>query len=255
MSYHNPDKRLGQHYLKDHNIARKIVSSLSGSCPYVLEIGAGYGILTRYIIQQVPFMKVIEIDNEAVEHLKSLFLESPDHIIQADFLEFDIGGLFDGEFAVIGNFPYNISSQIFFKILDQRRVVREVVCMVQKEVAERIASKPGTKKYGILSVLLQRYYMVEYLFTVNENVFNPPPKVKSAVIRLTRLNESQVEPDYTFYKLLIKTAFNQRRKVLRNSLKSLESSPAVPEKYANMRPEDLSPADFVELAELLSAPV
>ena len=219
-------KSLGQHFLTDQDIARRIVDALQGSP--VLEVGPGMGVLTQYLLKQPSVilsvaknLKAIEIDKESVAYLKKHFPELGDGLIEGDFLKMDLQGLFPGQFSIIGNFPYNISSQIFFKIIDNRDLVPEVVCMIQKEVAERIAEKPGTKTYGILSVFLQAWYDIEYLFTVGSGAFNPPPKVQSAVIRLTRNSRTELGCDEKLFKAVVKTAFGQRRKTLRNSLKPL----------------------------------
>ncbi|MBO5634226.1 MAG: ribosomal RNA small subunit methyltransferase A [Bacteroidales bacterium] len=227
-------KSLGQHFLTDQDIARRIVDALQGTP--ALEVGPGMGVLTKYLIPQLagqalevteqsptvsPRLKAIEIDKESVAYLKKHFPELGEGLIEGDFLKMDLQGLFPGQFSIIGNFPYNISSQIFFKIIDNRDLVPEVVCMIQKEVAERIAEKPGTKTYGILSVFLQAWYDIEYLFTVGSGAFNPPPKVQSAVIRLTRNSRTELGCDEKLFKAVVKTAFGQRRKTLRNSLKPL----------------------------------
>ncbi|PIY03029.1 MAG: ribosomal RNA small subunit methyltransferase A, partial [Bacteroidetes bacterium CG_4_10_14_3_um_filter_31_20] len=206
MNYVRPKKSLGQHFLTDTNIARKIVNSLT-TCSNVLEIGPGKGVLTKIIIEKnIENFKVIEIDSESVEYLKSNINLKPEQIIFADFLKTDIKSIFENKFSIIGNFPYNIGSQIFFKVLQNHEQVVEVVCMLQKEVAQRIATKSGSKVYGILSVLLQTFYNIEYLFTVNEKVFNPPPKVKSAVIRLTRNNRQKLECDENLFFNVVKTS-------------------------------------------------
>jgi 16S rRNA (adenine1518-N6/adenine1519-N6)-dimethyltransferase len=215
-------KHLGQHFLMDDNIAAKIVASLKENAN-VLEIGPGTGILTKHLIQIKDInLKLIEIDRESVEFLSQHFPELNSNIISADFLHYDLKSLFDSNFSIIGNFPYNISTQILFKVLDYRDMVNEVVGMFQKEVAVRIASGPETKDYGILSVLLKAFYNTEYLFTVNENVFNPPPKVKSAVIRVTRNDVNKLDCDEKLFFTVVKAAFNQRRKTLRNALSSLQ---------------------------------
>ena len=245
MSFVRPKKNLGQHFLTDLNIARKIVDSLGKEVPDILEIGPGMGVLTQFLIQR-PELKihVIEIDRESVEYLQQNFSEL-EHIWSEDFLKYDISGRFKQSFSIIGNFPYNISSQIFFKVLELRNRVPEVVGMVQKEVAERIAAKHGNKKYGILSVLLQTFYDIEYLFTVSEGVFNPPPKVKSAVIRLKRNDVKKLQCNEVLFVKVVKAAFNLRRKMLRNSLKEICNS--LPEKYAEKRPEQLSVEAFIDL--------
>ena len=244
-----PKKALGQHFLVDLNIARKIVDALSTDHDVVIEVGAGMGVLTQYLIEnQLEKLQVVEIDKESVEFLKKKFPELEGHLVLGDFLKYDMTG---NDLAVIGNFPYNISSQIFFQILKYRNNVSECVGMIQKEVAERIASKPGSKTYGILSVLLQAWYDIEYLFTVHENVFNPPPKVKSAVIRLKRNNVKELGCDEKLFVTVVKQAFNQRRKTLRNSLRSLIPAEIIDNEIFNKRPEQLSVQEFVALTRLL----
>jgi len=214
-----PKKHLGQHFLKDKNIALKIISSLSPDIQNLLEIGPGTGILTGILIEENHRnLKVIEIDRESIAYLKETYPELSDNIVSGDFLKYKLENIFRNNFSVIGNFPYNISTQILFKVLEYRNQVDEVVGMFQKEVAERIASPHGNKKYGILSVLIQAFYSIEYLFTVNEQVFYPPPKVKSAVIRLKRNDTKQLDCDEKLFFDLVKAGFNQRRKTLRNSL-------------------------------------
>jgi len=245
MSFVRPKKNLGQHFLTDQNIARKIVDSLGANVSDVLEIGPGMGVLTQYLLQRPELnVHVVEIDRESVEYLKHNFSELKD-IWSEDFLKSDISSKFAGKFSVIGNFPYNISSQIFFKVLEMRNRVPEVVGMVQKEVAERIASKHGTKVYGITSVLIQAFFDIEYLFTVSEGVFNPPPKVKSAVIRLSRNSVMELPCNEVFFVKVVKAAFNLRRKMLRNSLKEICTN--LPEEYAEKRPEQLSVDEFLDL--------
>ena len=247
-----PKKALGQHFLVDRNIARKIVEALSCEHEAVIEVGAGMGVLTRYLIDnQLDKLQVVEIDSESVKFLENNFPELRGHLVLGDFLKYDISQLSD-DVAVIGNFPYNISSQIFFQILKYRNSVRECVGMIQKEVAERIAACPGSKTYGILSVLLQAWYDIEYLFTVNENVFNPPPKVKSAVIRLKRNNVKELDCDEKLFVRVVKQAFNQRRKTLRNSLRTLIPVEIIDNEVFNKRPEQLSVAEFVELVNFIS---
>jgi len=243
-------KHLGQHFLKDENIARKIVSSLQQNSN-VLEIGPGTGVLTKFL-SQIPEINLllVEIDKDSVEYLNTSYPELKEKIIENDFLKMNIETLFDGSFSIIGNFPYNISSQILFKILEHRNKVNEAVGMFQKEVAVRIASKPGTKDYGILSVLLQSFYNIEYLFTVNENVFVPPPKVKSAVIRIVRNNVKTLECDEKLFFAVVKTAFNQRRKMLRNALSSFTfNNNENVLLLMTKRVEQLSVQDFVLLTE------
>jgi 16S rRNA (adenine1518-N6/adenine1519-N6)-dimethyltransferase len=249
MNFVKPKKSLGQHFLTDQNIARKIVDSLDSGIRDVLEIGPGTGVLTQYLLLRPGInLHVIEIDRESVAYLHQNFPQL-ENIWSEDFLKSPLEEKFAGNFSIIGNFPYNISSQIFFKILGIRNRVPQVVGMIQKEVAERIASKHKSKNYGILSVILQAYYDIEYLFTVNENVFFPPPKVKSAVIRLKRNQVEKLPCSDDFFVTVVKTAFNQRRKMMRNSLKSI--CVEIPEVYADKRPEQLSVADFIELTRLI----
>ena len=246
-----PKKALGQHFLVDQDIARKIVSSLSSETSSIVEVGAGMGVLTQYLIQDnLDKLHVVEIDGESIGYLKSAFPELKDRLIFGDFLKTDLAQ-FGNNIGVIGNFPYNISSQIFFHILDYRNAVTEVVGMLQKEVAERISSGPGNKNYGILSVFLQAWYDIEYLFTVNEDVFNPPPKVKSAVVRLKRNNVQTLGCDEKAFAMIVKQSFNQRRKTLRNSLRPLLSPEIIEDEFFNKRPEQLSVAEFVELTKML----
>lgn len=245
MSFVKPKKNLGQHFLTDQNIARKIVDSLGADVPDILEIGPGMGVLTQYLLERPELnVHVIEIDTESVDYLKAKF-PNLNHIWAEDFLKSDIETRFAGPFALIGNFPYNISSQIFFRVLGLRNRIPETVGMVQKEVAERIAAPHGSKVYGILSVLLQAFFDIEYLFTVSEHVFNPAPKVKSAVIRLTRNNVDRLPCDEKLFVQVVKSAFNQRRKMLRNSLRDFCSD--LPLNYAEKRPEQLTVNDFVKL--------
>ncbi|MDR0295186.1 MAG: 16S rRNA (adenine(1518)-N(6)/adenine(1519)-N(6))-dimethyltransferase RsmA [Prevotellaceae bacterium] len=246
-------KGLGQHFLKDKSIAQRIVDSLSGNSLPVLEVGPGMGILTELLLQRNDISTyAVEIDHESITYLRQHFPGLQHRLIEGDFLQMDLNTLFPSPFAVIGNFPYNISSQIFFKILDNREQIPEVVGMIQKEVAERIACPPGSKTYGILSVLLQAYYNIEYLFTVHENVFVPPPKVKSGVIRLIRNEVKSLDCDEVLFRRVVKTTFNQRRKTIRNSLKPLIGDKALPEHpLLAKRPEQLSVAEFVELTRLV----
>jgi len=247
-----PKKHLGQHFLKDLNVARKIADGLTGHGGYtkVLEIGPGTGVLTQFLLASGKWdLSVSEIDREAIAYLKSHFPDlSTDKIIDGDFLKMDIGEFSNDAIAVIGNFPYNISSQIFFKILDYRNIIPEVVGMVQKEVGVRIAEKQGSKDYGILSVLLQAYYDIEYLFTVPPGVFNPPPKVNSGVIRLKRNDRLTLPCDEVLFKKVVKTAFQKRRKTLRNALKEL-TLPAhlLEQDIFSKRAEQLSVEDFFSL--------
>ena len=249
-------KALGQHFLTDQSIAMKIVDSLSRSeIRDVLEIGPGMGVLTQYLLKRDDLeLKLVELDGESVEYLLTHFPGMQGKLYQADYLKLDIHTLFSGQYRVIGNFPYNISSQIFFKILEDKDRVPEVVCMIQKEVAERIAEKPGSKTYGILSVLLQAWYDIDYIISVGSGAFCPPPKVQSAVIRLRRNSRSSLGCDEKLFKTVVKTAFNQRRKTLRNALKpllneSIDSSDPV----FDLRAERLSVEDFVALTNLISA--
>lgn len=241
-------KRLGQHFLKDENIARKIAGSLEAKgYDSVLEIGPGMGILTELLIER-KFLdfRVIEIDIESVKYLKSHF---PDlhKIIEGDFLRLDLDEYFISEMGIIGNFPYNISTQILFRVLKYRQKVIEVTGMFQKEVAERIHAGPGSKTYGILSVLVQAFYNIEYLFTVSENVFSPPPKVKSAVIRLTRNNIKNLDCNEALFFSVVKAAFNQRRKTLRNSIRAVYELKSEDNPVLKLRPEQLSVEEFVGL--------
>jgi 16S rRNA (adenine1518-N6/adenine1519-N6)-dimethyltransferase len=248
--YVRAKKALGQHFLKDQNIARKIVSSLSGSgYSKVLEIGPGMGVLTQFLLENESYQTTtIDIDKESIAYLEENFPKLKGNIIFGDFLKLDTSKLYNEPYAVIGNFPYNISSQIFFRILEQREFVPEVVGMIQKEVAERIAAPHGSKTYGIMSVLLQAFYKIEYLFTVPEHVFAPPPKVKSAVIRLTRNTTKTLDCNEKLFFIVVKTTFNQRRKTIHNSLKSL-SVTATDNEYLTKRPEQLSVADFIKLTQ------
>jgi 16S rRNA (adenine1518-N6/adenine1519-N6)-dimethyltransferase len=244
-------KGLGQHFLEDKTIAAKIVDSLSAETDSVLEIGAGMGVLTQFLLQKENIdLQVVEIDSESVAYLQKQYPALQNRIIAKDFLKLDLSALFPRKFSVIGNFPYNISSQILFKVLDYKDYIPEVVGMFQKEVAVRIASKHGNKDYGILSVLLQAFYAIEYLFTVEAEVFNPPPKVQSAVIRLKRNAVERLDCDEKMFKTVVKTAFNQRRKILRNSLKSIPFAEGfTQEKIFEKRPEQLSVEDFVSLTK------
>lgn len=247
-------KNLGQHFLKDKDIARKIVDSLQAdNVKKVLEIGPGMGVLTEYLLKKEAFVTyAVEIDHESVQYLNDHFPELKDRIFNSDFLRMRLDQLFDEPFAIIGNFPYNISSQIFFRVLEYRDQIPEIVGMLQKEVAERLAAGPGSKTYGILSVFLQAYYNIEYLFTVNEDVFSPPPKVKSGVIRLTRNLKEKLDCDEKQFFGIVKMAFNQRRKTMRNSLKSriinneLKANPIF-----DKRPEQLGVAEFEMLTRLI----
>jgi 16S rRNA (adenine1518-N6/adenine1519-N6)-dimethyltransferase len=244
-------KHLGQHFLTDKNIAAKIVESLQHGKNYkqVLEVGPGMGILSDILLQKAEYeVFLIDIDTESYQYLQKKYPQLGNRLINADFLEMDFAAFFNGPIGIIGNFPYNISSQILFKVLDNRQQVVEVVGMFQKEVAERCSAKPGSKEYGILSVFLQAYYKVEYLFTVKAGVFNPPPKVLSAVIRLTRNAVSQLNCDEKLFWQVVKAGFNQRRKTLRNALSSLiNKEKMTDEPLLDLRAERLSVDDFVKL--------
>ncbi len=270
--YVKAKKELGQHFLKDQEIAARIVQALmekakENGIGSVLEVGPGTGVLTSFLVKEPGIsLKLAEIDNESVRYLRIYYPSLGDSLIEGDFLRMDLSGFFPGQFAVIGNFPYNISSQIFFKVLEYRVRVPLVVGMLQKEVAERLASPPGNKHYGILSVLLQAWYDIEYLFTVGENSFIPPPKVKSAVIRLKANNRKDLGCDQVLFKKVVKATFNQRRKTIRNSMKSLLSSmdatgkayEIVKESNSNLlslRPEQLSVDQFAELTNLIASSV
>jgi 16S rRNA (adenine1518-N6/adenine1519-N6)-dimethyltransferase len=246
-------KHLGQHFLKDQNIAKKIAASLTPLAPKtVLEIGPGMGILTQYLLENKQIeTHVVEIDAESVVYLNTHFEALQGKIIEGDFLRLDLSKYFSKPFAIVGNFPYNISSQILFKIIENRDLVPEMVGMFQKEVAERIASKHGNKSYGILSVLLQAFYDIEYLFTVHEHVFDPPPKVKSGVIRIVRNLTQKLPCNEALFFRVVKTGFNQRRKTLSNSLKSILLNLKPQDDIFRKRPEQLSVHEFVELTNLI----
>tara|TARA_B100000513_G_scaffold108872_1_gene47156 strand:+ start:190 stop:954 length:765 start_codon:yes stop_codon:yes gene_type:complete len=249
MSKVRAKKFLGQHFLKDLGIARDIAHSLSlNNYSNVLEVGPGMGVLTQFLIPLDIKTFVIEIDKESVSYLKKYYPELDNHLIEGDFLKLPLQEIFKEPIAIIGNFPYNISSQILFKAIDHKDLIPEIVGMFQKEVAERVVSPPGSKKYGIISVLLQCYYDVEYLFTVDETVFNPPPKVKSAVIRLRRNERNKLKCDEKKFVQVVKTAFCQRRKTLRNALKSLNLvDENTASQYLSLRAEQLSVEDFMNL--------
>ena len=247
-------KSLGQHFLNDINIAHNIVDALkSGLSEDLIEVGPGTGVLSQILLKRNDFRTLfIEIDHESIDFLTARYPEIKERIVQKDFLKFDISANFNEQVSVIGNFPYNISSQIFFKILEYRWQIPQVVCMIQKEVAERIASPPGNKTYGILSVFLQAFYDIEYLFTVHEHVFNPPPKVKSGVIRLIRNNTDVFPCDEVLFRQVVKTGFNQRRKTLSNSLKSLLNGVRPEDPIFLKRPEQLSVEQFIYLTKIIS---
>lgn len=251
MKQVKPKKFLGQHFLKDLKIAQAIADTVD-STPNIpiLEVGPGMGVLTQYLLPKKRLLKVVELDEESVDYLRKEYPELEDHIIQDDFLKMHLNRTFNEQpFVLTGNYPYNISSQIFFKMLDFKDLVPCCTGMIQKEVAERIAAGPGSKTYGILSILIQAWYNVEYLFTVEPDVFNPPPKVKSAVIRMTRNDVKTLGCDEALFKRIVKTTFNQRRKTLRNSIKPIlgKDSPLTQDELFNKRPEQLSVQQFVEL--------
>jgi 16S rRNA (adenine1518-N6/adenine1519-N6)-dimethyltransferase len=248
-------KSLGQHFLNDLDAAKKIVDGMTGFNNYkhALEIGPGMGVLTQYLLQRTDIeTTVVEIDRDSVAYLLKNFTQlPPEKIIEADFLKLNLSELFQNEnFGIIGNFPYNISSMIFFKVLENKHLVNEVVCMLQKEVAVRIASGPGKKDYGILSVLLQAYYDIEYMFSVGPQAFTPPPKVNSGIIRLTRNKVDDLGCDEKQFFAVVKMGFNQRRKTLRNALRAMQ----IPENpLLDKRAEQLSVADFITLTKLANS--
>lgn len=252
-----PKKALGQHFLTDLNVARRIADTIDGFTDLpIVEVGPGMGVLTQFLVEKGCDLTVVEIDTESVAWLKANMQALDGHILEADFLRLDLGELFNGrKMCVIGNYPYNISSQIFFHILQWRNLVVCCSGMLQKEVAERLAAPPGTKARGILSVLLQAWYDVEYLFTVDEHVFNPPPKVKSGVVKLTRNNVDTLGCDEALFRTVVKTTFGQRRKTLRNSLKGLlpAGAPMPDSPLLALRPEQLSVSQFIELTNLVDA--
>ena len=252
--YVRAKKSLGQHFLKDLKIAERIVESLDTSLTgSVLEIGPGTGVLTQHLvkIEGIEF-KAAEIDTESIEYLQKNYPQIGENLLEGDFLKMDMNKIFKSDFSVIGNFPYNISSQIFFKLIDHKDQVPQIVCMLQKEVAERLASPPGNKSYGILSVLLQAWYNIDYLFTVEPGSFIPPPKVKSAVISLKRNSRESLGCDEVLFKKVVKASFNQRRKAVRNSVKQLLEGRTPPDSYLfGMRPEQLRVEEFVELTNLI----
>ncbi|MDR0976538.1 MAG: 16S rRNA (adenine(1518)-N(6)/adenine(1519)-N(6))-dimethyltransferase RsmA [Prevotellaceae bacterium] len=246
-----PKKFLGQHFLEDLKVAEAIADTVD-ACPElpILEVGPGMGVLTQYLLPKGRLLKVVELDYESVGYLRKAYPALEENIIEDDFLKMHLDRVFDGRpFVLTGNYPYNISSQIFFRMLEYKDLIPCCTGMIQKEVAERIAASPGSKAYGILSVLLQAWYRAEYLFTVEPDVFNPPPKVKSAVIRLTRNETQQLGCDEKLFKLVVKTTFNQRRKTLRNSIKPIvgKECPLTEDAFFNQRPEQLSVQQFVEL--------
>lgn len=253
MSYVRPKKSLGQHFLKDQNIARKIVAALE-KCPRktVLEIGPGTGVLTSLLVNDPELdFYAVEVDPEAYEYLKVEFPKLNEKLLLANFLKIDIQEYIKSPFTIIGNFPYNISSQIFFRVLENRDLVLDVVCMIQKEVADRIKASHGNKTYGILSVFLQAFYDIDYLFTVGPMVFDPPPKVNSAVIHLKRNARKSLGCDEILFFKVVKLGFNQRRKTLRNSLKSILADIPVDNEIFGKRPEQLSVEDFIYLTNVI----
>ncbi len=254
-----PKKNLGQHFLTDLTVAQRIADTVD-ACPTlpILEVGPGMGVLTQYLTKKGREVRVVEIDRESVAYLREHFPLLSEDILGEDFLRMDLDRVFSGRpFVLTGNYPYDISSQIFFKMLDNRCLIPCCTGMIQHEVAQRIASAPGCKAYGILSVMIQTWYDVEYLFTVDETVFNPPPKVKSAVIRMMRNSRTHLGCDEALFRRVVKAVFNQRRKMLRVSLRQIFSStPATPEFYAQAvmtrRPEELSVSEFINLTHLVS---
>lgn len=266
MKLVRPKKFLGQHFLKDLNVAKAIADTVD-ACPDlpVLEVGPGMGVLTQFLITKPREVKVVEIDFESVAYLRQNYPQLEDSIIEDDFLKMHLENTFSGEpFVLTGNYPYNISSQIFFKMLDYRHLIPCCTGMIQKEVAERLAASPGCKDYGILSVLVQLWYDVEYLFTVEPGVFNPPPKVKSAVIRMTRNDKTDCGCDERLFRRVVKTTFNQRRKMMRGSIKPLlaqldnekgmqrEHTEFLAQPILTKRPEQLSVQDFIDLTNVLT---
>lgn len=246
-----PKKFLGQHFLKDLQVAQDIANTVD-ACPElpILEVGPGMGVLTQFLMTKERPLKVVELDFESVAYLRENFPALGNNIIEQDFLKMDLTQLFEGKpFVLTGNYPYNISSQIFFKMLDYKELIPCCTGMIQKEVAERMAAGPGSKTYGILSVLIQAWYRVEYLFTVHEHVFNPPPKVKSAVIRMTRNETQELGCNEKLFKQIVKTTFNQRRKTLRNSISPIldKTNPLMADPIFNKRPEQLSVQEFIDL--------
>ena len=251
MNSVKPKKFLGQHFLTDLSIASRIADTVD-ACPDipVLEVGPGMGVLTQYLLKKEREFKVVEIDYDSVPYLREHFAELGDNIIEGDFLQMNLHEVFGGRpFVLTGNYPYNISSQIFFKTVENRDLIPCCTGMIQKEVAERMAAAPGSKAYGVLSVLIQAWYDVEYLFTVSETVFNPPPKVKSAVIRLTRNGKSTLGCNEHLFRRIVKTVFTMRRKMMRNGMKQIlgKDSPMLADPIFTKRPEQLSVQDFIDL--------
>ncbi|MCB9188740.1 MAG: 16S rRNA (adenine(1518)-N(6)/adenine(1519)-N(6))-dimethyltransferase RsmA [Flavobacteriales bacterium] len=252
-NYVKPKKHLGQHFLTDLSIAKDIADAMlvNGKYKKVLEIGPGTGALTQFLLERKEFItEVVEIDQESVKYLHQNYPSLVVH--EENFLKMDFSKFKNEPIGIAGNFPYNISSQILFKVLDEKDKIPEVVGMFQKEVAERVAEGPGSKTYGILSVLLQAYYDIEYLFTVHEDVFNPPPKVKSGVIRLVRNDVKQLDCDEKLFKTIVKATFNQRRKTIRNGVKALLKGENIEHELMQQRPEQLSVEQFVQLTNLVA---
>ena len=257
MNSVKPKKFLGQHFLTDLGVARRIADTVD-ACPDVpvLEVGPGMGVLTQFLLQKGREFKVVEIDFDSVPYLHEHFPQLGDNIIEGDFLQMNLQTVFQGRpFVLTGNYPYNISSQIFFKMLENKELIPCCTGMIQKEVAERMAATPGSKAYGVLSVLVQAWYDVEYLFTVDEHVFNPPPKVKSAVIRLMRNGKSALGCDEALFRRIVKTVFTMRRKMMRNGMKQIlgKDSPMLADPIFTQRPEQLSVQDYVELTNRVAA--
>jgi 16S rRNA (adenine1518-N6/adenine1519-N6)-dimethyltransferase len=255
MSFPHPKKRLGQHFLKDNDIAREIAGALKcEDIKHVLEIGAGTGVLTRFLLERQNIcLTAIELDMDFIRILKQKFPDARERILHQDALKYPLTSPAGEAIAIIGNFPYNISSQLFFRILDYREHVREVVCMVQKEVADRISAGPGSKTCGILSVLLQAWYRIDYLFTVSPEVFHPRPKVHSAVIRLERNKRHSLDCDESLFFRVVKTCFGQRRKMIRNSLRAITGNTGQDHHLLQKRPEQLSVDEFCELTRWVQA--
>ena len=258
-----PKKFLGQHFLTDLSIAQRIADTVD-ACPDlpVLEVGPGMGVMTQFLMQKPRPLKVVELDYESVDYLRRTWPQMEENIIEDDFLKMHLDRTFEGKpFVLTGNYPYNISSQIFFKMLDNKDYIPCCTGMIQKEVADRICAKPGSKAYGILSILIQAWYTPEYLFTVEPNVFNPPPKVRSAVIRMTRNDTQSLGCDEALFKRIVKTTFNQRRKTLRNNIRPLlnelapeaDHSAFLADSLFNLRPEQLSLQQFIALTREVSA--
>lgn len=249
-------KHLGQHFLTDKNICQKIANKYQKSrgCKKVLEIGPGMGALTEFLLKNDLDVWAMDVDTESIDYLKKNFPALEGKLLEADFLKADLNALLGDEpFSVVGNFPYNISSQILFKCIDFRNQIPEIMGMFQREVAQRVAEPPGSKQYGILSVLLQTYYDIDYCFTVDEHVFNPPPKVKSGVIRCVRNDRDKLPCDEKLFKQLVKMSFNQRRKTIRNSIKPLIKGKGLDHEFLALRPEVLSVDQFIELTQLVAS--